>query len=154
MSISRTTTLAKSVQEAVAEYLAACHDLIGVAVLSRRKANITSDIAAEIGKTGVCVYVFPALPVKINENNPGPYVDRLLVRVRVIEHPTLNTKGPDAYELTEIVLRLLDRKHFTAIESLNPLFYESTPVQPVDDSDQLIQFDVIAFTSAGLTPRD
>jgi hypothetical protein len=107
VSQSRTTTLAKAVQEAVADYLAGCHDLIGVSVVARRKANLTSDIAAVIGKAGVCLYVFPALPVRINTENPGPYVDRLLVRVRVIEHPTLNTKGPDAYELVEILLRLL-----------------------------------------------
>ena len=153
MSVSRTSTLAKTVQEAVADYLTACHDLVGVTVVSRRKNNIASDLAAVIGKAGVCLYVFPALPVKINSNNSGPYVDRLLVRVRAIEHPALNTKGPDAYELVELLLRLLDGKHFTAIESLNPLFFESSPVQPVDDSDELIQFDVVAFTSAGLTPR-
>lgn len=153
MSQSRTTTLAKGVQEEVASYLGDASDLIGVPIVSRRKLNIASDIAAAVQKLGVCLYVFPALPVKIGANAPGPYVDRLLVRVRVIEHPTLNTKGPDAYELVELLLRLLDNKQFTAIDGLNPLFFETTPVQPVEDSDELIQFDVVAFTSCGLTPR-
>ena len=153
MSVSRTTTLAKSVQEAVADYLAARHEFIGVTVIARRKTNIASDIAAVIGKAGVCLYVFPALPVKVNANNTGPYVDRLLVRVRAIEHPTLITKGPDAYELVELLLRALDAKQFPAIAGLQPLFFEATPVQPVEDSEDLIQFDVVAFTSCGLEPR-
>lgn len=154
MSQSRTTTLAKSVQEAVAAYLETRHEFTGVPIVSVRKGNIASDLAAALNRGGVCLYVFPALPVRVNANNTGPYVDRLMIRVRALEHPTLNTKGPDAYELVELLLRTLDAKQFTAIESLQPLFFEANPVQPVDDSDELIQFDVVAYSSAGLTPRE
>jgi hypothetical protein len=153
MSQSRTTTLAKSVQEAVAAYLGERHEFVGVPIVAIRKSNVAADLAAALQKIGVCLYVFPALPVKVASNSPGPYVDRLMVRVRAIEHPGLNTKGPDAYELAELLLRTLDRKQFTAIEGLQPLFFETSPVQPVDDGDQFIQFDVVAFTSAGLEPR-
>jgi hypothetical protein len=153
MSISRTTTLAKSVQEAVAAYLAPRHEFLGVPVISIRKNNVAADLAAALNRAGVCLYVFPALPERVSANSTGPYVDRLQVRVRVIEHPTLNTKGPDAYELAELLLRALDCKQFTTIEGLQPLFFEANPVQLVDDSEELIQFDVVAYTSAGLQPR-
>lgn len=152
MALSRTTTLAKSVQEALAAYLAARHEFTGVPIVAVRQLNIASDIAAAISKAGCCLYVFPALPVRLNSNNPGPYVDRLQVRVRAIEHPTLNTKGPDAYELVELLLRTLDTVQLADVESLQPLWYEPEPVQPVDDAADLIQFDVVAYTSAGLTP--
>lgn len=154
MSISRTSTLAKDVQDAVTAYLGARDELIGVPVIGRRRLNIVSDIAAAITRAGVCVHVFPALPVRVNSNNPGPHVDRLLVRVRAIENPALNTKGPDAYEVVELLLRLLDGKHFTAIESVQPLYFDEAPVQLVDDSEQLVQWDVVCFTSGGLTPRE
>lgn len=147
------SAICKDIQDAVTAYLAARAELTGVGVIGRRKNTIVSDIAAQINKLGSCIYVFPALPVQVNSNNPGPYVDKLLIRCRAIEHPSLNRTGPDAYELVELLLRLLDAAHFTAIESLQPLRFEAQPVQIVDDAEELIQFDVVAFTSCGLTPR-
>lgn len=119
MSVSVTSTLAKDVQDAVTAYLAARTELALVPVIGRRRLNVISDIQAAIKRSGVCIYVFPALPIRINSNNPGPYVDELMIRCRAIEHPTLNTKGPDVYEVVELLLRLLDRKSFT-IENVNP----------------------------------
>lgn len=102
------SAICKDIQDAVTAYLAARSELTGVGVIGRRKNTIVSDIAAQVSKLGCCIYVFPALPVQVNSNNPGPHVDRLLVRCRAIEHPSLNRTGPDAYELTELLLRLLD----------------------------------------------
>jgi hypothetical protein len=153
VSLTRTVTLAKSVQEAVAAYLGERHEFVGVPVVSIRKNNVAADLAAALSRVGVCLYVFPALPVKVNANSTGPYVDRLEVRVRAIEHPTLNLKGPDAYELVELLLRALDAKQLTAVEGLQPLFFEASPVQPVQDNEDLIQFDVVAYSSCGLEPR-
>lgn len=152
MSVSVTTTLAKSVQDAVTTYLQGRTELSLVPVIGRRRLNIISDIQAAITKAGVCIHVFPALPVKLNSNNPGPYVDSLLVRVRAIEKPDINTRGPDCYEVVELLLRLLEGRHFTAVESLEPLYFDSNPVQLVDDSPELVQWDVVAYASAGLTP--
>jgi hypothetical protein len=145
--------LCKDVQDAVVAYLQAQADFAGVEIIGRRKANIVSDIAAAVGRLGVCIYVFPALPVVVNRNDPGPYIDRLSIRCRAIEHPTLNTSGPDCYELVELLLRYLTGKHLTTVEGLQPLWFDAGAVQIVDDAEQLVQHDVVALSSCGLTPR-
>jgi hypothetical protein len=145
------SALVKQIQDALVAYLAGRSELTGVSVLGRREKNIVNDVAAAIQRTGVCIYVFPALPVELNSNNPGPYCDKIEVRVRVHEHPQLNRSLPDAYELTELVVRLLDNQQFTAVAGLNPLFWDGRPVQPAED-ENLVIFDVIAFTSCGFTP--
>ena len=149
MSVSITSTVAKDVQDAVVAYLGAREELALVPVLGRRRSNIVNDIQAAINRAGVCVYVFPALPVRLNANNPGPYVDELMVRCRAIEHPTLNVRGPDVYEVVELLLRLLDRKTF-AIPNCNPLWFDANPVQVADEAAELVQWDVVAYTSTGL----
>lgn len=146
--------LVTDIQEAVAAYLASRDELAGVPIVSRRKGNIVTDIAAAVNRAGVCVYVFPALLARLNSNNPGPYVDEILIRCRVIEHPVLNTKGPNSYEVVEYLVRLLDEKQLTiSAGTLNPLRWPAAPVEVVDDAEELVQHDVVAATSFGLEPR-
>lgn len=145
-------SLCKDIQDAVVTLLAAAPELAGVSVLGRRKNNIVNDVAAAIQKCGVCLYVFPALPVELNSNNSGPVCERIEVRVRIHEHPQLNRSLPDAYELAEYVLRILNLHSFGTIAGLNPLYWAENPVQPAED-DALVIFDIVAFTSGSLEPR-
>ena len=149
------SALCKDVQDSLVARLgmrkaAAGYSTLGI--VGRRVHVITSDIDAQIKKAGVCVYVFPALPLQVNSNNPGPHIDRLLVRCRAIEHPQLNRSGPDAYELVEWLLRELDGLQLTTVEGLQPFYFEREPVLIIDD-DTLVQFDVLAWASCGLVPR-
>jgi len=145
------SSLVKQIQDEIVAHLSARAELAGVAIVGRRKNNIVNDVAAAIAKAGVCIYVFPALPLRFNSNNAGPYVDEFLVRVRIHEHPQLNRSLPDAYELVELVARMLDGKQYTAIAGLNPLYWSANPVT-FEDDNTLVIFDLKAATSGGLVP--
>jgi hypothetical protein len=154
MSQSRTTTLAKSVQDAVVAYLKSRSEFIGVPILGRRRRNIVSDIREQVDKAGgACIYVFPALPLKLNSNTGGPHVDVLLQRIRAIENPSLNEKLPDAYELAELLIIAMDGVQLTSVTSLQPFYWPDVPLDPQVETDTNVQFDVLLHSSAGLTPR-
>ena len=142
----------KLIQDAIAARLASLAGLAGVPVVSRRKGVITNDIEAAVATLGACLYVFPALPVDVNPNLPGPYADKMQIRVRCIELPSINETLPDAYELAEIVLTNLHEANFSAVEGLegiNPLICLSRPVEDIPDEERVI-FDVTFTTSVGL----
>ena len=148
------STLSKTLQDAVVARLLTFEALAGVPVLGRRKGNITNDIDAALMTLGACLYVQPALSVEVNPNLPGPYVDRLQVRIRAIELPSINSTLPDAYELAEIVLTHLHEANFsgiTGLEGINPLTCLSRPIEEVADPEALF-FDITFVTSVGLTP--
>lgn len=150
--MSLTGVLCKDIQDEAVSYLTGLSNYTGVGIIGRRKNNVVSDIAAAIQKAGVCIFVFPGLPLKVNSQNPGPYVDTIELRFRIHEHPALNKTSVDAYALVELLLRDLDEKQFTAITGLNPLYWSERPVEYIAD-DNLVIFDVVALTSGGLTPR-
>ena len=147
------SSLVKDIQDEAVTYLAAVTALAGVPIIGRRQKNIVNDVAAAIQRLGVCIYVFPPLPLSFNSNNPGPYVEKLACRFRVHEHPAINQTLPDAYELVELLARHLDCKQFTAVDGLNPLWWAENPVT-FEQDDNLVIFDLHALTSCGLTPRD
>ncbi|MFA6289941.1 MAG: hypothetical protein WC661_21365 [Opitutaceae bacterium] len=152
MPSPRRKTISKTVQDAIVAYIGTLEDYAGVPVIGRRKGVITNDIEAELATLGACLYVFPALPKKINKNLPGPYVEKLQVRIRVIEAPSINSTLPDAYELAEMILVDLTELNLSAVEGLagiNPLEPLDTPIEEVPD-DERVLFDITFETSVGL----
>ncbi|MBC8011455.1 MAG: hypothetical protein H7067_15330 [Burkholderiales bacterium] len=144
--------LSKLLQDTVVSHLTAIAALAGVPVVGRRKGIITNDIEAAVATIGACLYVFPALPVEVNPNLPGPYVSKLQIRVRAIEAPAINETLPDAYELAEAVLTGLHEANFAAVEGLegiNPVQCLSRPIEEIADDERII-FDVTFETSGGL----
>jgi hypothetical protein len=144
--------LAKTLQDAVVAHLAALPALAGVPVVGRRKGVITSDIEAAVATIGACLYVFPALPVEVNPDLPGPYVTKLQIRVRAIEAPAINSTLPDAYELAEAVLTGLHEADFRAVaglDGINPVQCLSRPIEEIPDEERMI-FDLTFETSVGL----
>jgi hypothetical protein len=145
-------TLAKALQDAVVAFLSALPDLDGVTVIGRRKGNIVNNIEAAVAQLGACIYVFPALPVRVNPNLSGPFCDELSVRVRCIEMPVINTTRPDCYELAEIVLTQLHEADFSASAGLAGVNHLQCLPEPVEDvpDDKRVIFDVRFRTSCGL----
>lgn len=143
------STLSKAIQDAIVAKLVTLSGLVGVSVIGRRRSVLSNDIQSGLSKLGVCLYVFPALPVQVNPNLPGPYVDRMEMRVRVIEMPDFNKSLPDAYELAELVLRGLHEWTPSGIAGINPLQCLAAPIEDVPDEEALI-FDVKFQTSVGL----
>lgn len=142
----------KLIQDAIVAFLKTIPVLAGVPVIGRRKGNITNDIEAAVSAIGACIYVFPALPVDVNPNLPGPYADKMEIRVRVIEAPSINTTLPDAYELTEFVLTFLNQKQLEGVDGLNPISCTSKPVEEIQDDNQI--FDITFTTSVGLPAQN
>lgn len=152
-SIVKPVPLAKQIQEAVTSYLLARTALDGVTVIGKRTNDIVSDIESAVANAGgVCVYVFPALPIEVKPNIPGPYVSAFEIRIRCIEHPNLNTSLPDCFELVEEVLTALHLKAFSEVSGLNLLSTRPRPVEEVTDAERTI-YDVIFHASAGYAPR-
>lgn len=146
------TTLSKALQEAVAARLGEIATLAGVPVITRRRAELQSDIEAALGNLGACIQVLPALPVEVNPNLPGPYCSRLEIRVRAIENPLVASALPDAYELAETILTGLHEADLSAADGLagaNPLQCQARPIEDESDDETLV-FTLTFTTSIGL----
>lgn len=146
-------TLAKEIQDSVAGYVQTLGALRSAPVVGRRKAVLEREIQEQLEAAGLVVYVFPGLPVEVNQNNPGPYVDRLEVRVRVIELPETNRDYPDAYEAVEILLAALHLwEPVTSRGAGNALVCRPAPVEEVPDTSG-VAFDLLFDLSVGVTLR-
>jgi len=146
--------LCRAAQAAAVARLLALGELRGVPVLERIRNDVANDIDAALNSLGVCLYVFPALPIAINPELPGPWVDQLEVRVRVFEVPELNTTGlPNAYEIVEYVLAGLHHHCPRLVDQAeNPFVARTTPVADVSDDEATI-FDVTFTVAAGIQLR-
>lgn len=138
------------IQEAVADRLRSRSAFAGVPVLTRRKGDILSDIEAALAELGACAYVFPPLPRGASANVPGPEFDRLELRVKIIESPTLNRTGVSAHALMEETLVAV---HHWREPVRGMLFYcDGEAVVPDDSAEETI-FDCVFQTAFGLPLR-
>lgn len=147
-------TIAKDLQDASSAWLGAGAEFDGIPIVGRREKDIANDIQAAVAKLGICIYVFPGLPITVKDV-VGPYCDRYEQRMRVIEDVTLNTTKPDAYELTEYVIRRMHNQEFPdAIPGMNPFHAPESGklVTPIED-EALRIFDIRLETSLGYPGR-
>lgn len=146
------STLALPIRDAVHAALRARAVLHDVAILKREPKQLASEIEAAIAQLKLCMFVFPALCTRPNPNNPGPYFERIEVRVRCIENPLLNDTVLDGYQLVELGHWLLNglRPNIRGVQALSP----SSPVATEEVTDeQNVIHDLIYETSGGLEPR-
>lgn len=143
------------VRDAVFDLLRARAILQDVTVLRREPKQIASDIEAALASLKLCLFVFPALLLEPNANgNPGPYFERIQIRVQCIENPVLNDTTCDVYQLVEHVHWILNGVTLTGVEAVKSasLFPGKPATVEVDDPSYNV-FDVIYETQGGLTPR-
>ena len=150
--MSRQSELVAPIQDAVFAALRARAALHDVTILKREPKQTSSDIEAAIAQLKLYAFVFPALLLRPNPNQPGPYFEKIQLRVRVAENPVLNDTTLDAYQLVELVHWVLNGLPFTGLTGVNALIPSEPATEPVDDPD-LVAFDILYETSAGLTPR-
>jgi hypothetical protein len=150
--VSSKSQLVGPLQEFVFSKLTERASLSDVTVLMRQPGQIQDAVDAAIAQLAVCLYVFPPLLLTANANNPGPYFDRIQIRVRCIENPVLNATGLDAYQLVELAHWSLNGQQPTNVDGVNPLAPDPNSTREIDDP-QLVIFDVLYNTSGGLTPR-
>ncbi len=148
--------ITQELQDAVVAVLGTRTALRDVAIVGRRKTNIVADIEEAIATLGgICIVVLLPLPVEINPETPGPYIQKLEIRVRVIENQALNESKPAAAEVIEEILVALHQYNFPEkLEAfgLNLFTAAPRPIEEIPDPERTI-YDVIFFTSCGYRPR-
>lgn len=136
-------SIAVKTQTLVADRLRTLARLRSVNVIARRKGDIVSDIEAAVVDNGAAIYVFPGKPTQLSEEIPGPWVEAMEVRVRILERPDLNRTAPDAYEIAELVLAHLHLWPVPVPDSQkNPLVANSSPIEEQEDPERTI-LDVV-----------
>lgn len=123
-------------QSAVREMIQASPGIpAGVQVIARVEKDLVNDIQSALAKLGLCIYVLPTLPLRAMRTETGLiFFESAEVRVRIIENPTLNKTGFDAWDVCEAVATTLQGSNpgdFLAC----PLGLASTPVDLVEDPD-------------------
>lgn len=145
-------TIARQLQKAVVQLLQALPALDGLPVIGSKRASVASQVDEALGARGLCLYVFPGLPVDVNPNLPGPYADQVEIRVRVYENEELNNTELDAYQVAELALTGLHESllaTFPGLEGANPIQCLARPITDVSD-DTAVMFDLTFRTSVGL----
>lgn len=147
------SALCRTIQQAGHDRLASLAELGGIPKLVRLRNDVASEIEAAVAQIGICIFVFPALPTRINPELPAIEGDWEL-RLRVIENPVVNSAGlPNAYEVVEAILAALHH-HCPRLggQALNPFVAAAAPVAEVEDAERVI-FDVTFTLAAGIQLR-
>ncbi len=156
MPSSTNLPLCLELQEAVVAALGARVALRDVPIIGRRKTNIVADVEEAVNSiAGIALVVLVPLPVEINPNSPGPYVEKMEIRVRVIENQAINETLPSAAECVEEILCALHHYTFPqklADFGLNLLVAADRPVDEIPDNERVL-FDVIFTAACGYRPR-
>lgn len=77
-----------------------------VQVFSRKLKSVESEIEQAVANTGVAIFVFPPKPRKFESNIPSPTFREMEVVVRLIENPSSNQTGADAWDYWEELIKL------------------------------------------------
>ena len=136
----------RDLQEAISGHLRVCSGLSGIDVLDRRDATIEDKIAnALAGPNGVAIFVSPILPKGFSANYPAPCFDRGDFTVRVLENPTNNGSGRDAYALAETVIRRLH--HWTpGVQGAGVVTVDEDPLDD-NSTKKAVIFDILFHLS-------
>lgn len=140
-----TPSILRDLQEAVTDRLTGSSALADISIHDRRTGDIENAVNLALSTLGVSIFVSPVLPRQISPNLPTICFDSADFTVRIIEAPTTNTSGTDAYALVELVLRRLH--HFTpGVEGAGPITADANPVDDNSEKARVI-FDVLFHVS-------
>lgn len=143
-------------QDAIVAVLGSRVALRDVPKLARRKTNIVADIDEAVDQLGgIALVVLVPIPVEVNPNISGPLVEKMELRVRVIENQALNADKPTAAECVEEILTALHHYVFPqkfADYGLQLLTASPRPVDEQPDDERQI-YDVIFYTTCSYRPR-
>lgn len=128
---------------------------VTVPIVAYRKKDLTSEIEAAAAKNGLCINVMPPLPTRAEQGAPFVFFDEAEVVVRIIEQPSMNGLGADAYDLVEDVAAAL---HWQLLGGnsggsilAHPLQLASRPTDMAEDRKWRI-IDVKFVATYGLQP--
>jgi hypothetical protein len=158
--IEPSDNLLVQLQEAVAARLASDPVLSSITIVTRRKGDITNDLQNALGLAGgfptqeskvvgLCLFVFPPLPLSANANTGCLYIDDCEIRVQVLEVPTNNQT---AWNAELLVARVLARLHGfdPDLVGVNNIYPRDRPVDDVTEADGSQIYDTIFSTSLQL----
>lgn len=99
-----------AIRDAIIARLKSCsvlEDLDGLEILSRKKADIESEIDAQLTGVGVTLFVSPVQMKGISSDLPTVSSDAAEFSVSIFDNPTSNDTGIDADGFREITMRRL-----------------------------------------------
>lgn len=148
-----------SIQTAIAELLGVGEALRRpVPIVARRPHELAATIAEAGAKSaGLCAVVMPVLPLSIQDDMPGVFVDRGEIRVRLIEEPSRNATGVSAWMLADDAAQALHWSPKVAGTALgavlaHPLQLAPRAVETAEDARMRI-VDVIFHATYQLPSR-
>ena len=132
----------RDLQEAITSHLKASSSLASLDVLDRRDATIEQKVAdALAGPNGVAIFVSPVMPKGFSANYPVPSFTRGDFTVRILENPTNNASGRDAYALAETIIRRLH--HWTpGVQGAGAVTVDEDPLDD-NSTKKAVIFDLL-----------
>lgn len=122
---------------------------VPVPLVAQRPKDLTTEIlnAAALGN-GLCAYVYPVLPARVQEDTPFVFVDEGEVRVRILERPGLTKGGPNAFQLADDIANFLHWQPKAAGSALDALLAHPLQIQRIQAvSDQETRLVDVVFNA-------
>lgn len=143
--MSRAPSTLRSLQEAVTERLRGSAHLRALKIYDRRDGDVENAVKVQLSTIGITLFVSPVLPRGISPNVPALCFERGEFTVRILEQPTTNQTGVDAYAAAELVLRRLH--HWTpGVRDAGPITADPDPLDDNSDKSRTI-FDLLFHVS-------
>ena len=141
-----------AIQQAVADHLRSHSGFPAkIQIIARREKTLENDIAAALGKIGICLFVMPPMPKHAERTlSEIVFFGKVEQRIRIIEQPKVNTTKFDAWDAAEQVIFALQAVSPSELFT-TPLFLDEHPITAVEDKDTRV-FDVIFTTAFELNP--
>lgn len=139
-----------ALQEELAARLAADSLFAAVPVLTEQARNLNYEVQRQVDSLGVvCLVLTPEAGVRHAEA-PGPYLDHVVVKIRVQENVELNS-GPHALEVAERAMALL---HQFQPESVAETLFAAAKTIVRQNDESLLTYDVCLETRDGFSKED
>jgi len=122
-----------ALQKCIAEMLEAPDVLpVSAPVVRRKEKDVENDMEAGLAvQSGLCIFAMPPIPTSALQDVPFVFFDGYELRVRIIEMPTMNGSGADAYQLIDAISLALHWKNPGDMLSY-PLALARRPVEMVE----------------------
>lgn len=148
--MSKGFSVLRDLQEAITGRLQGCAGLNGIAIYDRRTGEIENAIKLQLASLGITIFVSPVLPKGFSANYPAPSFSAGDFTVRILEAPTTNKTGRDAYHVAELVIRRLHHWH-PGVAGAGPVTVDEDPLDDNSDKARVI-FDLLFHVSGSFEP--
>lgn len=144
--MSKAPSILRDLQEAITGRLQGCAALDGIQIYDRRTGEIENAVKLQLASLGITIFVSPVAPKGFSEAYPAPVFSSGDFTVRILENPTTNRTGRDAYHLMEMVIRRLHLWQ-PGVSGAGAVTVDPDPLDDNSSKDRVI-FDLLFHVSA------